>query len=102
MSETYELRRGTSIMARSVEEDYGLIYVYLRYLDRIDVYKFTVERITNAESGDELIRVTEPSYRIAGGECTCDGYTYRRKCRHTDRIKRLSETYARGWTGAAE
>lgn len=83
-----------------IEEDRtkGVAYVYVRFPDRVDVYKFTFAEIVAAHhfghGGEALIRDSVPRYRVQDGECDCEGYKYRSDCRH--------ETRVRGWLRAGE
>ncbi len=85
--------------ARSAEHDGDNVYLYIRYDDRVDVFKFTKFEIVAAESADQLLSAAQPSYRLVGGKCNCDGFTYRNSCRHSKRLEYLSTTTLRGWQG---
>lgn len=101
----YELQRSEKRVARNIEHDAknGKVYVYVRFDDRVDVYQFQEARLRDSDiGGEELLSVTEPRYRVSGSSCTCEGYKYRQKCRHTERVKRLSESELQGWRGAGE
>jgi hypothetical protein len=78
------------------------VYLYIRYDDRVDVFKFTTDEIVHAESADQLLSVTQPSYRVVSGQCNCEGFVYRKKCRHIERLEYLSTTTLKGWRGASE
>lgn len=105
MSRHYKLRRATDQTARATEHDAakGIVYLYVRFEDRVDVYKFTDSDLASTPlTGEELISVSAPCYRVTSGQCSCSGYTYRGKCRHSERVRRLSTSVLEGWKGAAE
>lgn len=78
-------RAATERRARSVEHDLasGLMYVYVWFQDRVDVFKFTRIEVVGSESGDALLASAKPCYRVQAGACTCEGYQFRGRCRHS-------------------
>ncbi len=58
-------------------------YLFVRYDDRVDVYKHAMGEATT----DAIVAALEPTYRVTAGACTCEGYLYRSSCRHVNRVK---------------
>ena len=72
----------------------GVLYFYVRFLDRVDVFKVPTgssieEYLDSADGVESLIRVSQPRYRVAAGVCTCDGYHFRETCRHVKIVKSM-------------
>lgn len=101
----YQMERDQSALARKVVRDMttGVIYVYVRFSDRVDVHKFTLGHITESGmTGKEILARSVPIYRVTAGECSCEGYKFRAVCRHSTRVAELAESKYEGWAGAAE
>lgn len=98
------MKRSELEHARSVQYDdeKNLVYVYVRFPDRVDVYKFTRAEVVEASSGEALLSVSEPRYRVTSGACTCEGYEFRQKCRHATWVAHLSTSDRTGWRNAAK
>lgn len=76
------------------DAEQGVIYFYVRFLDRVDVFKIpmgsSIENYLDSAAGvEDLIRVSQPRYRVAAGQCTCDGYHFRETCRHVKIVKTM-------------
>ncbi len=98
------MERARGSLARKVEHDSenGVVYVYVRFPDRVDVHKFASSHlIESGMTGAEALERSVPRYRITGGECTCEGYKFRADCRHATRVRELAESKLEGWAGAA-
>lgn len=91
----YSFNRDPTAQSRMLERDStsGVVYVYVRFTDRVDVYKFGSHEIDVAPDWDDLIPVTTPRYRVSGGQCTCPGFEYRKDCRHVEKVKRWNDDH---------
>lgn len=87
----YELGRATEELGRSIVSDVGGtgVYVYLKFSDRVDVYKFSNETVMASMDSASLISVSAPVYRVQGGACSCEGYKYRSNCRHAQHVREM-------------
>ncbi len=60
-------------------------YLYVRFDDRVDVYKLSEDQ--QDDTTDAIVAALEPTYRVAAGACTCEGYLYRSSCKHATRVR---------------
>lgn len=98
----FHLGRSDAEIGRAVhsESSDSFVYVYVKYEDRTDVFKFSRAEIVAHDRGSDLLATAKPCYRVQAGECTCDGYTYRGKCRHASYVAAV--TTSGGWLSAAK